>query len=209
VDYTTTGYFTPGEVDTINANGTGRVKPTGFTPGITLGYNWQRGHGFFGFEGDYNHFNKDEAREVTFTDPFCVGCSYTLRQTVDVGHLASARLRGGWANPHWLIYGTAGGSHTKFSYNEVFTDTFANAYESSWQSHSKGGFVWGGGVEAQWAKHWSIKAEWLHSHYSSMSGPGGTLTTTIAGVTTAWDNPFTHSANLSADVARVGLNFRF
>lgn len=213
VAFSSTGYFTGAEIDAINANGSGRVKPSGFTGGLTLGYNWHFGHGFFGFEGDYNHFNSGDSRTVTFIDPLPAGacgtssCYYTLRQNVDVNHLASIRMRGGWASKHWLIYATAGAAHTKFTYNEVFTDTYANAYEASWQTRSTGGFIWGGGAEVNFGKHWSLKGEYLSSHFSRLSGPGGTLTAYTPAVNQS--DVLTHSADLSVDMARVGVNFRF
>jgi outer membrane immunogenic protein len=206
--FSPTGYFATTSPPAINADGTGRVKPSGFTGGVTLGYNWQWGHGFFGLEGDYNHFNQNDSRTAGHTYPCCAPTAYTVYQNVDVSNLATFRMRAGWANAHWMIYGTAGGAHTKINYNETFTDTFATAYESSWQNATKGGFVWGVGAEAQWAKHWSIKGEWLHSHFSSMSGAGGTLTAFTPAISFP-TNTWTHSANLSVDVARVGLNYRF
>jgi len=201
------GYLLASEVDAVNAAGTGRVKPSGFTGGLTLGYNWHFGHGFFGFEGDYNHFNSDDWRTVTFADPFCAGCTYTLRQNVEVSHLASIRMRGGWASAHWLIYGTAGAAHTKFNYSEVFTDTFGGAYESSWTTRSTGGFIWGAGAEVKFGKHWSLKGEYLTSHFSRLSGTGGTLT--AYSPTVSFPDVLTHSADLSVDMARVGVNFKF
>jgi outer membrane immunogenic protein len=213
-----TGYFLTSEVAAINALGSGRVKPAGFTGGLTMGYNWHFGHGFFGFEGDYDHFNQGDSRTITFADPLPAGvcpgptgiipCTYTLWQNVDVSNLATIRARGGWANEHWLIYGTAGGAHTSVNYSEVFTDTYGGAYEASWQSHSKGGFVWGIGAEGRWTKHWSIKGEWLHSHFSVQSGAGGLLTAYTPSVSFP-TSLFTHSNDLSVDVARVGVNYRF
>lgn len=208
--YSTTApaYFASTSVTSINADGIGRIKPSGFTGGVTLGYNWQFGHGIFGLETDYNHFNQDESRSRTTVYPCCAPTSYTLWQNVDVDNIATFRIRAGWVNPHWMIYGTAGAAHTKINYSEVFTDTFASAYEASSQSHSKGGFVWGAGVEAQWAKHWSIKGEWLHSHFSTMSGPGNVMTAFTPAIAFP-NNAWSHSANLSVDMARIGLNYRF
>ncbi len=213
---TPSGYFLASEVDAINAAGKGDVKPSGFTGGLTLGYNWHFGHGFFGFEADWNHFSQGESRTVTFIDPLPAGacgtssCYYTLRQSVDVGRLVTFRVRGGWASKNWMIYGTAGAANTRITYNEVFTDTFASAYESSWQSHTKGGFVWGGGAEVKFGKHWSLKGEYLSSHFSNMSGPGGTLTAYFPAATlTSYPDVLTHSADLSVDMARVGVNFKF
>ena len=204
------GYLLPLEVTAINVNGAGRLKPSGFTGGVTLGYNWQwqNPHGFIGVEGDYDHYNHGASRSVTFLDPCGSGCTYTIRQGIEVRHLATFRVRAGWASPRWLIYGTAGAAQTKVSYNEVFTDTYANAYEASRESQAKIGLVWGGGAEVKLGKHWSVKGEWLHAHFDKMRGQGSVLT---AYTPTRYfpGSSFSHYSDLSVDMARLGINFRF
>jgi outer membrane immunogenic protein len=203
-----TGYLLPSEVDAINFNGRRHVSPFGLTGGLTLGYNLQFGHMVFGVEGDYDGYNQDNSRSVTFADPCGSGCTYTLFQRVEVNHMASLRARAGWAHAHWLLYGTFGLAHAQINYNELFTDTFANAREESWQSHSKRGLAWGAGFEVQFAQHWSVKTEWIHSRFGATSGPGGLL----SAYTPAQYFPgsvFTHSFDLSANTIRAGVNFRF
>lgn len=203
-----TGYFLASEVIAINDNARARVKPFGLTGGGTIGFNWQAGRMVFGLEGDYNHFNKDAERTVTFADPCGSGCIYTVMQRVNVKHLATLRARFGWANAHWFIYGTAGGVNAKVNYHNVFTDNFADAYEASWQSHSKNAFVWGAGAEVHFAKNWSVKTEYLHSNLGDMSGPGGLLTAYYPRQSFP-SSKFTHSYDLSMDMFRCGVNFRF
>ncbi len=203
-----TGYLLPLEVAAINDNGRGVVRPFGLTGGLTLGHNMQFGSMVLGVEGDYDGYNQDNSRSVTFIDPCGTGCTYTLFQRVQVNHMASLRLRAGWVHAHWLLYGTFGLAHAQINYNELFTDTFANAREESWQSRSRRGLAWGAGFEVQWASHWSVKTEWIHTRFGATSGPGGLLT---AYTPTQYfpGSTFTHSFNLSANTIRTGVNFRF
>jgi outer membrane immunogenic protein len=207
---TPAGYFYTAAAASINAEGAGRLKVSGSATGATLGYNWQYDNLVVGLEGDYQQFSRSTSRSVTTVYPGVYApATYTVWQQAELSHLASLRARGGWASPHWLIYGTLGTANTRLNYLERFTDTHAAGHESAEQSGTMGGLVWGAGVEGRWAKHWSIKGEWLRAHFGKMSGPGGMQTAVSGGMTFNYDNPWSHSADLSLDALRIGLNFRF
>jgi len=75
-------------------------------------------------------------------------------------------------------------------------------------SKTKMGYVLGGGVEALLWGNWSLKAEYLYVNFGTESAVGyGTTPYTIGNGSN--NNPFTHSLDLKASIARLGINYKF
>jgi outer membrane immunogenic protein len=76
-------------------------------------------------------------------------------------------------------------------------------------SSTKVGYAVGAGVEAGLWGNWTLKAEYLYVDFGTITGTG--LITAPPAVLAAGsnNNPFTHSFDLKANIARVGLNYRF
>jgi outer membrane immunogenic protein len=68
------------------------------------------------------------------------------------------------------------------------------------------GYTVGGGVEAKLWAHWSVKAEYLFVDFGRVSVNSNNL---VAGGFPLPAQVFTHSLDLRADIARVGLNYHF
>lgn len=69
--------------------------------------------------------------------------------------------------------------------------------------------VAGGGAEYRISR-FSIKAEYLHARFGDMTAVSRNLTTGRgANTVSVPENPFTHSANLSTNIVRGGVNLHF
>src|SRR5262249_1165604 len=66
------------------------------------------------------------------------------------------------------------------------------------------GYAVGGGVEAPIAPCLSVKAEYLYAHFDAANAP-----VTSNSISNFTGTTFTHSTDLSVNIARVGLNYRF
>ena len=108
-----------------------------------------------------------------------------------------------------LIYGTGGVAVTDLHYRHQFTEGVfpgtSSGTETATASSDKVGFAAGGGVAWALSNNWSVKAEYLHVDFGTIStaptavvfpgGPGGSI--------------FNHSADLKADIVRVGADYKF
>lgn len=70
------------------------------------------------------------------------------------------------------------------------------------------GYTVGAGVEAKLSQGWSVKAEYLYLGFGSESVTALGVTPFTVGFGSN-NNAFTHSVDLKANIARVGLNYHF
>jgi outer membrane immunogenic protein len=109
--------------------------------GVHAGYNWQRGSGLIGIEGDFD-----------FAE--------------NINYLASVRGRLGWALGSWLLFGTAG-----IAFMETDNDFVVVSADDGPFSFSNGntdtGFVVGGGVDYKLAPNFSLGLEGLFYDFGS------------------------------------------
>jgi opacity protein-like surface antigen len=96
---------------------------------------------------------------------------------------------------------------TDFHYLGAFSDDFARARESGRISIEKCGWVAGGGVEYRISR-FSLKGEYLHARFGDMTVVSRNLTLGMD-LFPVPENPFTHSANRSTNIVRVGVNLFF
>ena len=206
-------YFANSSPPAINALGSGTIHSNGFAGGVEAGYNWQAGSWVAGVESDFGAFDLNGSRTATGVYPCCAPSTFTINQQVSTDWLFTARGRLGWVWNNVLFYGTGGVAVTDLKYTNSFSDNFAgvffglpafNAAEGGSVSQTKVGWVAGGGVETALSGNWSVKAEYLYIDFGSISSTG-TLTA-FQGLSTA---PFSHSTNLSAGIARAGVNYKF
>jgi outer membrane immunogenic protein len=85
----------------------------------------------------------------------------------------------------------------------VFPGT-SSGTESSTASGTKAGYALGGGLEYAFMNHWSVKAEYLYLNFGNV-----TVTDQVVFGGVANGNTFTNSANLHANIARLGVNYKF
>jgi len=134
----------------------------------------------------------------------CAPDGFTMTQKVDTNWLFTARARLGWAADKWLVYGTGGVAVTKLSHQSILADTFG-ANENVTYSDTKSGWAAGGGIECAFLPNWTVRGEYLYVRFDSVSSISLLQETDGATEPTR----MFHSANLKANIARVGLSYQF
>lgn len=194
----------------VSASGSGRLSSSGFTGGVQGGYNWQRGAIVFGTEADFGAFDLNRSRTVSGSFPFLfLGNAYTLSESVSADWLATVRGRIGFAvMPHLLLYATGGIAFANVSFAASYGDnavdpTFPGGQGAARDTSVRIGWALGGGVE--WLLHgpWSIKAEYLYVDFGSEN------VAVHLSNTAAFTQTMHVESDLSAHIARAGLNYRF
>jgi outer membrane immunogenic protein len=202
------GYFATTSPGAIAIAGAQHINSSGFTGGLTAGYNWQSSNVVFGLESDFNYFGLKGSSSGTGIYPCCAPTGFTVNTSVSTDWLITFRPRLGITSNNWLFYITGGLAVADVKSNFTFTDTFATATESGSISRTKAGWTAGGGIEYALMNGWSVKAEYLHVDLGSETVTSTNLrafTPSIAFPT----NIFTHSVDLHADIVRAGLNYKF
>ena len=188
----------------FNAAGHQAGNPFGFGGGVQAGYNWQSGHWLAGIEGDieYLHLNFPARTYVPF-----VGNNNTAVMSAydNANWVASLRPRLGWADGDWLFFLTGGPAVTKYEDDFSIWVVNSGGGDQFWQTSGlrawRLGYAAGGGVEHAIGNNWSVKAEYLHFGFDSA--------TATQVQSTNQHQVITQSADLKADMVRLGLNYRF
>jgi outer membrane immunogenic protein len=194
-------YFITTDPAQIASSGQGTIHPNGGTGGIQAGYNWQAGNFVYGAEVDFDALSLSASRSITTQYISAPGFFFTINQSVKTDWLFTARPRVGWAANNWLFYVTGGLAVTELKYNNVFTDTFAPAFENGSVSKTKAGWTVGGGIEYGLTQNWSIKAEYLYLDFGHVSSTAHVFPTLGASLA--------NSADLKVSLVRAGINYRF
>ena len=220
----------PADVAAVNAAGVQHLKPAGFLGGLQAGYNWQSGHWVAGAEADVDFLHLQgtsgggAVRYPVGPGAFVQGSlvpgiivvmpvnQFVVTDYADADWLATFRGRIGYARDNWLFYATGGLALTQLKQDFLYTDGVANlavGFEQGARTDGvlKAGSVVGLGVEAALGKNLSFKAEYLHVSFGNTNSPEtlNNLSTFAPGRA----QTFVDSGNLSADMVRLGLNYRF
>jgi outer membrane immunogenic protein len=213
------GYFCgPGfgqtDANTLAAAGSGSMSEGAFTGGGQIGFNSQIGGTVLGIELDFNSFNIQAARQASGTfvgGLFPPGYSFTISSSVDTNWLFTARGRVGWAFDNLLAYLTGGLAATDLHATHSFRDSFVIPGAGTWSgSETKLGWTIGGGFEWAFTRNWSVKAEYLYLDFGSVDA-AGMIVNPVGGLgnPSGYANGISTSADLTAHIARAGVNFRF
>jgi outer membrane immunogenic protein len=164
---------------------------------------------FIGMESDINTFRLHGSANF---GPMLVSTGFPARLTsqdsVKTNWLLTVRPRIGFAANNYLAYFTGGLAVTDESYSgtvamatgggAVIRGTFNPS-----GSHDVGWAV-GAGIEYSFAPLWSLKAEYLHVDFGTLTG----TTTVSGGVGGLAGSSLAFSNRLQADIVRVGVNYR-
>ena len=201
-------YFSAGNVAGVNAAGIQSIKSSTFTGGGQAGYNWRMGNFVVGIEADFQSFHLSGSASTTAIYPASAPFTFTINSAANTDWLFTARPRLGIANNNWLFYVTGGVAVTNLKGQFAFFDNSAN--ESASFSKTKAGYTVGGGIEAGLWGGWTLKAEYLHVNFGTVSTTSTNLVCFDCGGIVPYPvNVFTHSVELKANIARVGINYRF
>lgn len=208
--FTPGGYFILPNPPIVSAAGQQSIKPSGFTGGFELGYNWRAGNFVYGLEGDIESLHlsgSSTSGQVLYSGGVsCPANCFTVNSAAHTDWLATTRGRLGVAANNWLLFATGGAAFTTLNGSFSFADSTPTT-ESGSISSTKVGYTVGGGVEAKLWANWSVKAEYLYVDFGRVSVTSNNLFETGFGPVPA--QVFTHSLDLKANVARVGLNYHF
>ncbi len=192
------------------------MNSSGITGGAQVGYNWQSGNAVYGVEADAEAFHLRGSRQGAGTfpaslGPFPVGTPFTITSSVSTNWLVTARGRIGWAFGDVLAYATGGLAVTDLSANNTYRDAVAIPGVGAWgSSATRWGWTVGGGLEWALSRSWSVKAEYLYLNFGSVTASG--MIVNPAGgpaVPNGYANAISTSTDLTAHLARAGVNFRF
>jgi outer membrane immunogenic protein len=208
--FNTPGYFAASSVAAVNLAGAQTVNPNGFTGGGQIGYNWQAGSStVLGLEADFEYLGLKGSSAVAAGYPGFLPTGFAINQAVKTDWLATFRARIGYlVTPSALFYVTGGGAITDLKGTFTFTDTFSNAFETASLSSTRLGWTVGGGVEWMLWSGWSAKAEYLFVSFPSASIGGAFSGSALTLAQNGANSPFTHSADLKANIARFGINYK-
>jgi outer membrane immunogenic protein len=193
----------------VAAGGSGKLSPLGFTGGVQAGYNWQSGHIVYGAEVDFGAFDLEKRATESGGFPFTfLGTQYTLTQKMSADWLATVRARLGFTMmPHVLMYATGGLAFSDVRFASGYSDNAIDAtvpggtgYGS--KSAIRTGWTAGGGVEWAHDKNWLIRLEYLYVDLGSMRVAVPTTNATFS-------QTMSVSSDVTAQIGRVGLNYRF
>jgi outer membrane immunogenic protein len=195
----------------IAAAGTGSMSGSAFTGGGQIGHNWQNGSIVYGAELDLESFHIRASRQAGANYPATVnfggfGHAFAIASSVSTDWLFTARGRVGWAFGNVLAYATGGLALTNLGATNSFVDNVVPpGTGSSSGSATKVGWTVGGGVEWAWSRNWSVKAEYLYLNFGSVAASG----TIINPAGPGYANAISTSTDLTAQVARAGINYKF
>jgi outer membrane immunogenic protein len=194
----------------VAASGSGKLSPVGFTGGVQAGYNWQRGHIVYGAEVDFGALDLEKRATESGLFPFAfLATQYTLTQKMSADWLATVRARLGFTMmPHVLLYTTGGLAFSDVKLSSSYGDNAIDAAfpgGSGYGSKSaiRTGWTAGGGIEWAHDKDWLIRVEYLYVDLGSMRVAVPTSNTP------EFTQTMTVSSDLTAQIGRVGLNYRF
>jgi outer membrane immunogenic protein len=173
------------------------IHTSGFTGGAQGGYNYQMGPWLVGVEADIEYF-----RSSGSTSAAALG-TFDLNSSASTDWLFTARPRLGFTSNNWLFYGTGGLAVTHISGTWNLGGS-AGIAESASASSTKAGWVAGGGIETMLPGKWLIGAEYLHVKFDSVSAASSSTS-----FGTPLPNPFSHAADLNANIVRVRLSKLF
>jgi len=186
--------FFPGLDTAIAAAANATLNSSGFIGGGQIGANAQYGNYLLGVELDIDYTDLDANRYASLN-----GVSNAITEHVSTDWLSTIRLRMGYAQNSWLLYGTAGLALTQVQFSDQVCLPSGSCNSQS-QGKNQSGWTAGAGAEWKFAANWSAKAEYLYvdfgsSAYTSVLVPSMTNPT------------IRHHHDLTANIARLGVNY--
>lgn len=212
-------YFLGSDIQQINNSGSKTLSVNNFTGGIEGGYNHLFNRILLGAEADFESLSGSASNSYTVMYLSAPGFSFNMYTKTTTNWLFTLRPRIGYLfTNNTLLYLTGGLAVAQFKIYQSFSDNFAGpipsgAAENSSKTQNQSGFVVGAGIEYPVAQHVTIKAEYLYSQFGNVNS-SGQMTFNPAYLATfippmVQPAAFNHSANLSDNMFRLGINYNF
>lgn len=211
-----TSYFASEDnINSVNQSGTKSLYAQSFMLGIKAGDDWAWENLVIGLVFDYSNFKNKSNLNVTQTYPDGSG-NYSLSLALKTDWLFTFRGRLGWVffnnTLPALLYATGGMAITNLNISNTFSDdTLLLGTGSSSLSGNKIGWTVGGGIELAAIKSVSVYAEYLYVNIPTLT-TNGRISNSVGGFgipENSFSSPFLSKANLSSNLVRVGVNYRF
>ena len=182
------GYFDTNGVSDSNSSG-------GFFAGIQGGYNYQFSQNFvIGLEADLqlSRFDKVFRCGAGYSGGSC----YDNRSVAgyDMRSFGTARVRLGYAMDKMLFFVTGGYAAANIKYA-----AFDGGTRTGEVSKTASGYALGAGVEYALSNNWTVKAEYLHLGFNRKT----------MDPVPSYTPDFVVRVKTSADIARIGINYKF
>jgi outer membrane immunogenic protein len=194
----------------VSKAGTGTLSPTAVTGGVQAGHDWQHGTIVVGAEADVGALNLGQSAASQSGFPFAFAAnSFVLTERMSTEWLATIRGRIGYTPvPRLLLYATGGLAFTDFKFSSSYADNatgggLPGGTGFGSRSGIRTGWTIGGGGEWMLDACWSIKAEYLYVDFGSERIAVPTSNTP------AFQQVQFVDGDLAAQLARVGLNYRY
>jgi outer membrane immunogenic protein len=206
---------------TLTSVGTDRAKLNGGLGGLQAGYNWQMNRLLWGLEGDIQATGQRGGVTICLTAAGAAACGPgTTLATANYSLQWFSTLRGrvGVTFDRVVFYGTGGlaVAGIKTDITDAFVGLLPPAFPVATGSSTavRAGWAAGAGVEGAIGNGWSVKGEYLHLDFGSITqsatGTGSssfTIGSTVVGLNVVLTPSF--RARITDDVFRVGLNYKF
>lgn len=215
-DYNTTvdngTHLTGADPGVVNLAGTGGFNGDNYLVGGQVGCNLQSGTLVYGLEGDADYFHGNNHlfnNTNTLSDGFT---AFTLNQSITTNYIATVRPRIGIAADRDLAYLTGGAAFTSVNYTQTYFDVPNVPAGGTIVSPGTGlatasktliGWAAGAGWEHAWTDHATFRFEYIYTSFPTTTALGA-ITDPAGGA-----NTLHGSANLTIQIARVGLNYKF
>lgn len=140
--------------------------------------------------------------------------NFTVGTAISTDWLFTARARLGWTESNWLVYATGGLAMSRVTIRNSYSDDFLSngfqlALEGADRSSLKTGWTVGAGLEVALTQNWSLKAEYLYVNLGSVDLLGQFHFHDPNSAGAGYTQGLGVSADLTAQVARFGVNFKF
>ncbi|MGD9668031.1 MAG: outer membrane protein [Hyphomicrobiaceae bacterium] len=193
--------YDPLDLAFAHALGSGSFSDGTFTGGAQAGYNVQTNGIVFGVETDINSFRLSDTQSSGPSPLPVRGAMVSSAEKFSTDYLFTLRGRLGVAADRTLFYVTGGLAVSELKFSQTFTHLASGTVESGSVSDVKAGWTVGGGIEYAFTSNWTAKVEYLYVDLGSVG-----FSTKNSGFPSFGAH---HEADLTAQIARVGINYKF
>jgi len=202
----------------LSATASGSKTDAAFTGGIVAGYNWRLDRAVYGIEADvsYLHLRLTSSGRASSLNPGLnnggappVPVVAAVGTTAGMDWLATFRGRAGYlVMPDLLVFATGGLALANQSASYSYVDNWifnGGAAGSSRTSQLAAGYAAGAGIDWIVSRNWTLRAEYLHAGFGTQRTSGFIYVLQAPPA----KSPYTSSADLTADLIRTGLTYKF
>jgi outer membrane immunogenic protein len=189
----------------VSAAASRDLDADGFIGGGQVGFNGQSGAWVWGLEADFQGLDLDASNRKTYLFPSTPTTFFTINQSVEMNWLVTVRPRLGYTFGRSLIYATGGLAvgDVEFAANNLFIPPNV---ERARISETNVGWTIGGGWEQAFGDRLSFKIEYLFVDLGDTGTKSGVF---IPPSPPGFTNTFTHSVDVTENIVRAGVNYRF